>query len=155
MWAARRSRPAKRWATCRWRTCGCISPASRRRRASSRRAALGRAACSRLQPVLQAEALGEVDLGFQPVDVLFLALQDRGKEVPRNIVLHRFAMRDRLLQHGARGAFLLEVALERFEGVFAEEELAEVLEVRQPFEEENPLDEAIGVLHLVDRLLLL
>src|SRR5438045_7559557 len=73
----------------------------------------------------------------------------------RNIVLHRFAMRDRLLQHGARGALLLEVALERFESVFAEEELAEVLEVRQPFEEENPLDEAIGVLHLVERLLLL
>ena len=43
-------------------------------------------------------------------------------------------------------------ALERFLHVLADEQLAEVLQVRQAVEEQDPLDQPIGVLHLVDRL---
>ena len=64
-------------------------------------------------------------------------------------------MCDRILQHRTRGALLLEIALQRLERVLADQQLAEVLEIGQALEKQDPLDEAIGVLHLVDRLLLL
>ena len=46
-----------------------------------------------------------------------------------------------------------EVALDRFLDVLPDEQLVEVLQVRQAFEEQDALHEPVGVLHLVDRLL--
>ena len=46
----------------------------------------------------------------------------------------------------------LEVALEDFLDVLADHQLAEVLQVRQALEEQDALDQLVGVLHLVDRL---
>ena len=54
-----------------------------------------------------------------------------------------------------RGALELEIALQRFLGVLADQELVEILQVGQAFEEEDALDQPVGVLHLVDRFLLL
>ena len=50
-----------------------------------------------------------------------------------------------------RRALELEVAVERLGDVLADEELAEVLQVREPFEEQDAFDQLVGVLHLVDR----
>src|SRR5689334_20272617 len=54
-----------------------------------------------------------------------------------------------------REALLLEVGLQRFERIFPDQQLAQVLEVRQPLEKENALDQSVGVLHLVDRFFFL
>src|SRR5690606_40289061 len=51
-----------------------------------------------LQVVLEPEALDQLELGFQPVDVLLLGLQDRVEEVPGDVILARFAVGDRRLQ---------------------------------------------------------
>ena len=49
----------------------------------------------------------------------------------------------------------LEVAFERFLRALADEELVQVLQVGQALEEEDALDELVGMLHLVDRLVML
>jgi hypothetical protein len=52
----------------------------------------------------------------------------------------------------ADGAHLeLEIALQYFAHVFADHQLVQVLEIGQPFEEQDPLDELVRMLHLVDR----
>src|SRR6185437_11555892 len=150
-WEVPRRRRARRWATCRSRTCACTSPASRSGRASPD--ALGRFDGRRLQPVLQAQLVGELDLRFQPVDVLLLALEDVLQQPARDVVAHLLAMRDGLLERRVGDALLVEIALQRLEGVLPDQELAEVLQVGEAFQEEDPLDEAVGMLHFVDRLL--
>ena len=49
----------------------------------------------------------------------------------------------------------LEVAFERFLRVLADQELVQVLQVGQAVEEQDALDQLVGVLHLVDRLVML
>ena len=49
----------------------------------------------------------------------------------------------------------LEIALEHFLRRSRRSELAEVLQVRQALEEQDALDQLVGVLHLVDRLVVL
>jgi hypothetical protein len=51
-----------------------------------------------------------------------------------------------------RAAFHLEVRGQHLLDVLADLELAQVLQVGQPVEEEDALDQAIGMLHLLDRL---
>ena len=51
-----------------------------------------------------------------------------------------------------RAVLELEVALELLGHGLADVELVEALQVRQALEEEDALDEPLGVLHLVDRL---
>jgi hypothetical protein len=51
--------------------------------------------------------------------------------------------------------FDLEVGGEHLLGVLADPELAEVLQVRQAVEHQDALDQLVGVLHLLDRLLVL
>src|SRR5581483_7779634 len=72
-----------------------------------------------LQPVLQAELSDEVELRLEPVDVLLLRLEDVLEQLAGDVVLDRLAMRDRLLQHRAGDALLLQVALERLLRVLA------------------------------------
>jgi hypothetical protein len=49
----------------------------------------------------------------------------------------------------------LEVAFESFRRAFAHQELVQVLQVGQAVEEQDALDQLVGVLHLVDRLVVL
>ena len=51
--------------------------------------------------------------------------------------------------------FQLEIGSEGFLDVLADEKLVQVLQVRQPFEKQNPRDKAFGMLHFVDRRLAL
>src|ERR1051326_8117314 len=155
--AAPPPRRARRWATARSRTCAGTSPASRSSPGSSR--PLGRRAGSgsglALQPVLQALPVDEIELHLEPVDVLFLGLEDLLEQLARDVILHRLAVGNRLLQRRARSHLELEVAFERFARAFADHQLAEILQVPQPLEEKDTFDQPVGVLHLVDRFLLL
>src|SRR5262245_30125494 len=64
-------------------------------------------------------------------------------------------MGDRLLQYRARGTLQLEIAFERLFRVLSDQQLVQILQVRQPLEEQDALDQLVGVFHLVHRLSLL
>jgi hypothetical protein len=49
----------------------------------------------------------------------------------------------------------LEIALEDLLDVLADEELAQVLQVGEAFEEEDAFDQPVGVMHLLDRFIVL
>src|SRR5882672_1482580 len=49
----------------------------------------------------------------------------------------------------------LEVALQRLLDALPDQQLVEVLQIGKPFEKQYPLDQPVGVLHLVDRLVVL
>ena len=74
----------------------------------------------------------------------------RGDEVP-----NRLAVPDGSLELDVCRHLELEIALETFLHTLADEQLAQVLQIGQTVEKQNALDEAIGMLHLVDRLILL
>src|SRR5690606_42033927 len=46
----------------------------------------------RLQIVLQTDLVDELDLGLEPVDVLFSVVKDFLEQIARNVVAHRFAI---------------------------------------------------------------
>ena len=97
----------------------------------------------------------QAQLGFQPIDVFFLGLEDILEQVARAEVACGLAVGDRSLKVGQALLLDLQIAFEHFLGVFADQQLAQVLNVGDAFEEENTLDQFISVLHLIDGLLVL
>ena len=89
------------------------------------------------------------------VDMLLGVAEDVLQQLARDIVAHRLAIGDGLLQQAMRGDLDLQVAVQGFDGGLADVELAQVLQVRQALDRQDALDQAIGVLHLLDRLLVL
>src|SRR6185312_10527682 len=108
-----------------------------------------------LQVAFRADVLDQALLGFQPVDVLFLVVQDALEQVAADVVGDALAVRDRRAQVLGGSQFQVEVALDALQHVLADAQLAQVLQVRQAVEEQDALDQAIGVLHLLDRFLVL
>src|SRR5262249_46180626 len=49
----------------------------------------------------------------------------------------------------------LQVGFQHLLGILADAELAQVLQIWQPLEHEDALDQSVGVLHLLDRLVVL
>jgi hypothetical protein len=49
---------------------------------------------SRLEEVCFPEAVQQLHLGFQPIDVLFLRIQDAGEKVSGDVIPYGFAMGD-------------------------------------------------------------
>src|SRR5262245_54888316 len=109
----------------------------------------------RLLVIRDADLLDQIELCLEPVDVVLFGVENAAKEVATHVVAARLAVGDRGLQHRMRGELELQVAGERLLDVLADEQLVQVLEVRQPLEKQNALDERFGVLHLVDRRLAL
>src|SRR5690606_6498264 len=107
------------------------------------------------QVVRLADARDQRQLGLDPVHVLFLGLEDLGEQVTADVVADRFAVGDRLAQQGQGVQLQRQVALEDLARTLADAQLAQRLEVRQPLEEQDPLGEHVGVLHLVDGFLVL
>ena len=87
--------------------------------------------------------------------MLLLRFEDGFQELPAHIVARGFRVRDGFPQawHGAH--LQGEVATQDFLHVLADLKLAQVLQVRQPFEEEDALHERVRMVHLVDGRLLL
>src|SRR3569833_469695 len=109
----------------------------------------------RLAIVLDTNALDEIELGLEVVDMLFLGLENRLEQLARNEFPEGLAIADGCLELGVCRHLELEVALETFLHPLSDEQLSQVLQVGQPVEKENPLDETVGMLHLIDRLTLL
>jgi hypothetical protein len=102
---------------------------------------------------LQAHSLDQVELTFERVDMLFLIFEDIAEQVPTHIVANALGMRDRALELGNCLAFELEIRIQYLLDRLADPEPPEHLEIGKAFEEQDPVGQAIGMLHLVDRLL--
>src|SRR5580704_18782763 len=98
------------------------------------------------------QLLDQRQLALQPVRVVLFAFQDRGEQIPAAVVTSFDAERDARVQ--TSNGLLLEDEGQRqlLDGALAGPYGAEALEVGVTLEVEQPLNEMVGVLHLVDRL---
>ena len=100
----------------------------------------------RLQIVRQGHILDQALLGFQPVDRFFAVLEKFFQQIAAHVVLQILTQRDGLNQQGALDfAFILEIALQAFDHMLANQQLAEILQVGQTFQEEHALDDFVGL----------
>src|SRR5208337_1597363 len=106
----------------------------------SARSALLKLAGGRLNIVMQGHLVDEAELLLDEVDVFFLALLNVHQQLAGHVVLDGFAMRDRGGVQRMRRHFTLQVALQYLAHVLADEQLAEVLKIRQSLKEQNALD---------------
>ena len=90
---------------------------------------------------------------FEPVGVLLLAVEDLLQQVARAVVALVPAQRDAAVEPLDGVLLEIESELELLAGVLTDLDGAEPLQVRHAIEIEDPFDEDVGVLHLVDRLL--
>src|SRR6266542_3275998 len=109
----------------------------------------------RLLVVRNAHLVNQLELDFQPVDMLLLGFEDAAKEIAAHVVAAGFAVGNGSFQDRMRGKLELEVTLECFLDVLPNQELVQILQVWQSFKEEDALDQAVSVLHLVARCLAL
>ena len=84
----------------------------------------------RLQIILQADGADQAELGFQPVDMVFFRAEDVLEQFTAGIVTDALAVGDGRFQVDMRPLLDLQVALEHFLGVLADQQLAQVLHVR-------------------------
>src|SRR5947208_6892656 len=103
----------------------------------------------------ETDAVDQLELGLDEIDLVFLTFEDVAEQVARHEIAHPFAMGDRLAQ--ARNAGLLEpqIAFEDLAHILADQQFVEILQVGQAVEKQDALDQLVGILHLVDRLVIL
>ncbi len=87
--------------------------------------------------------------------MLFLGFEDVFEQLAAHVIAEPLAIGDPGLEVGNRGHFQAQIAIQRLARALTDQQLAELLQVRQAVEEQDALDEPVGVLHLVDRLLVL
>src|SRR3546814_4042873 len=76
--------------------------------------------------------------------MVFLVVEDSPEQLAADVVGCRLAVGDRRAKIGHRPHLELQVAFQKLLHVLADQELVEILEVRQAFEEEDTLDQMIG-----------
>ena len=85
--------------------------------------------------------------------MLLLVVHEFFEQVARHVVLDRVAMGGGLLVEIARGILGLQVAVEHLFDVLPDVQGVDHLHVGETVEKNNALDDLVGVLHLLDRLL--
>src|SRR5664279_2627008 len=85
----------------------------------------------RLLIICDADFANQFELRFQPVDVLLLRREDGAEKVAADVVAQCFAFSNRGLEGGVGDELELEVALQNFLDGFADQQLVQVLEIRQ------------------------
>ena len=87
--------------------------------------------------------------------MLFFAVENVGEQFARDEIASRLAVNNGRLEVGMGFHLELQVALQAFLDIFADQEFAEFLQIGNAFQEQDALDQLVGVLHLVDRLVVL
>ncbi len=82
--------------------------------------------------------------------MLFLGLEDVFQQFTAAEVTYRFEVSDGRFQISQAFLLDLQVALQHFLGVLANQDLAQILQVWQPFKEQRALDQLVGILHRMD-----
>ncbi len=102
--------------------------------------------------VLLADLADQFELGFEPIGVLLLGHEDAFEQCSRRVVTDRRADSNAVVEPLDRCVLELEVELELRGHGLADGDRKQALHVRHPLEEQDPVDDHVGVLHLVDRL---
>lgn len=87
--------------------------------------------------------------------MLFFLCKDFTQKITAHMVVFAFAKRDGLAQFGNRRLFQRQVAGQYLGHVFINPQTVKILQFREPVQEENALDQLVGVLHLIDRFRIL
>src|ERR1700733_4391144 len=88
-----------------------------------------------LDVVLQSHLVDESQLLLDEVDMFFLAFLDVHQQLASDEVSDRFAVCDGVVVERMRGHFALQIAQQDLFYILADEQLAEILQVRQSFQE--------------------
>ncbi len=104
-----------------------------------------------LRVQLDADPLDQVDLGFEEIDVALLVLEEVIEQHLRHVITEVEADLTRGFVIVACDMLALEVAFENFLDVLADHKWRDILQVRMPFEEDDAIDQLVGVLHFLDR----
>src|SRR5690606_1500648 len=133
--SSRRSRGRARGAAGCIAGAGCVrrpcSPCSSAR--GSSRAALGsvlRRRALQLHVVLKTDALQQLELSLERIDVLLFASENLLEQPPRYVVVDALAQRDPFSKRRHRHLLELQVAAQDLLDVLADQQLAEILEIR-------------------------
>src|ERR1700723_2319486 len=84
-----------------------------------------------LDVVLQSHLVDESQLLLDEVDMFFLAFLDVHQQLPSDQISDRFAVCDGVVVERMRGHFALQIAQQDLFYILADEQLAEILQVRQ------------------------
>src|SRR6185312_11695335 len=94
-----------------------------------------------LQVTLGTDLGNQALLRLQPVDVLLLVVQDAAEQLAADVVRDTLAVGDGGAQVLRGSQLQVEIRLQRLDRVFADVQLAQVLQVGQPIEEQDALDQ--------------
>lgn len=103
-----------------------------------------------LDVILDPDALDQAQLGFQIIDVLFLALEDFLEQHARDVIAFGEGMGNRRQQIGARLLLDLQIADDDLAHVLADHQSVEILQIGQSPEKKDSLGQPIRMFHLVD-----
>ena len=95
----------------------------------------------RLQVAFFADALDQLKLGLQPVDVLFFVVEDLLKQIAADIVSSLFGLLDRVAIHWGSFQFQCQIAFQRLARIFTDSQSPQFLQIRQSLKEQNPFDQ--------------
>ena len=85
--------------------------------------------------------------------MVFLVLHQLLEQIARHIIARAVAMRRRLFVKRARGNLGLEIAIQDLLDVLADMQRIEHLHIGKAVQEDDAVDQLVGVLHLLDRFL--
>src|SRR6266478_4206087 len=102
---------------------------------------------------LKPEAGDKFKLSFEEVDVLLFIAHQFFKQVPGHIILGPMAITRRLLVKGTRGHLSSQIAIQDLFDGLPDMQRIEHLHVGKTIEENDAVNEFIGVFHLFDGLL--
>src|SRR5436309_1283430 len=107
-----------------------------------------------LDVVLNSDLDDQVQLRLDEIDMFLLALEDLAEQVPGHEISHPFAVGDCFAQLGHRQLFELQITLEYLLYGLADQQLVQ-FETRFAVQEQEALDQHVGMFHLVDRFVVL
>lgn len=87
-----------------------------------------------LEIILGNNLVHESQLSFKPIHVLLPGLQDILQQIAADVVDNGFTI-DTVLQTGPGLGIQLDIVLRRFSHVFADQQLVQILQGWQPFQE--------------------
>src|SRR5690348_16190243 len=99
----------------------------------------------------EADAVDQLELGFEEIDLLLFTFENIAEELVRDEISDSLTMRDRFAQSREPSLFEPQIAFEDLAHILADQELVEVLQIGQAVEKQDALDQLVGILHLVKR----
>jgi len=94
-----------------------------------------------LDVAFEADAVDQLELRLDEIDLVFLAFEDVAKEVARHEIADPLATGDRFAQSRDASLFEAQITFEDFAHVLADQQFVEILEIGQAAEEKDAVDQ--------------